>query len=339
MLRVMSAAAVAATLSFGFAVPAGAEPAPDGATAPGSEPTAAVDAAADSARIVEIREISPTHSVVDVYSPSMGRVISNDVLRPATGGSLPTLYLLNGALGNEDGVGWINNSGAPAFFADKNVTVVLPIGGRFSFYTDWDRADPVLGVNMWQTYLTQELPPVMDAHFSGTGLDAVAGLSMSGGPALDLAIQAPGRYRAAASFSGCPAPSSFLASFGISTMIASGLNNPFNMWGLPGSAAWRAHDPALNVEKLRGTAVYVSASRGATGAVDRIPAGAIPPIGGMVVEGLVHRCTEMFVDALNAANVPATVSMRDTGAHTWALFEDQLREAWRTTIAPALATR
>jgi diacylglycerol O-acyltransferase / trehalose O-mycolyltransferase len=30
--------------------------------------------------------------------------------------------------------------------------------------------------------------------------------------------------------------------------------------------------------------------------------------------------------------------MRDTGAHTWALFEDQLREAWQTTIAPALGT-
>lgn len=331
--RTVSVVTLTAALSLGLGGPAGAQP------VPAPEPAAPSDAAAEVPHIVDVRELSPTHTVVDVYSPAMRRVISNDVLRPATGGSLPTLYLLNGALGNEDGVGWINNSGAPGFFADKNVTVVLPIGGRFSFYTDWVHPDPVLGVNMWQTYLTRELPPVMDAHFGGTGANAVAGLSMSGGPALDLAIQAPDVYRAAASFSGCPAPSNLLATVGISTMIASGLNNPFNMWGLPGSPEWRAHDPALNVEKLRGTAVYVSASRGATGTVDRIPDGALPPIGGMVVEGLVNRCTELFVDALNAADVPATVSMRATGAHTWALFEDQLREAWATTIAPALGTR
>lgn len=291
------------------------------------------------AHVVGTRVLSPTHTVVDVYSPSMNRVIPNDVLRPAHGGSLPTLYLLNGVVGNEDGVGWINNSQAASFFADKNVTVVLPIGGRYSFYTDWNSPDLVLGVNKWQTYLTQELPAVMDREFGGTGLNAVAGLSMSAGPALDLAIQAPGLYRATAAFSGCPAPTAPLATLGITAVNAVGLANPFNMWGLPGSPEWHAHDPSLNAERLHGTAVYVSASRGAVGAVDRIPAGAFPPIDGMVVEAFTYRCTELFVDALRAANVPATVSMRATGAHTWGLFEDQLREAWGTTIAPALRTR
>ncbi|WP_241996829.1 alpha/beta hydrolase family protein [Rhodococcus sp. SMB37] len=322
------------------AQPAAEPQSPEGTVA--SKETAVSENTAVSDRaphVVETREISPTHTVVDVYSPAMDRVISNDVLRPAHGGSLPTLYLLNGALGGEDGVGWMNNSQAPAFFVDKNVTVVLPIGGRFSFYTDWGAPDPILGINMWETYLTRELPGVIDREFGGTGLNAVAGLSMSGGPALDLAIQAPELYQAAASLSGCPAPSNLLASVGISTMIASGLNNPFNMWGPPGSRGWKAHDPAANAAKLSGTAVYVSASRGAVGAVDQIPEGAIPPVGGMVVEALVHRCTAMFVDSLEAAGVPATVSMRDTGAHTWALFEDQLREAWSTTIAPALQTR
>src|SRR5690606_6289294 len=108
-------------------------------------------------------------------------------------------------LGNEDGVGWINDSQVTNFFADKDVTVVLPIGGRFSFYTDWNAPDPLLGTYRWQTYLTRELPAAIDGEFGGTGRNAVAGLSMSGGPALDLAIQAPGLYRAAASFSGCPA--------------------------------------------------------------------------------------------------------------------------------------
>ncbi len=60
---------------------------------------------------------------------------------------------------------------------------------------------------------------------------------MSGASALDLAIQAPGLYRATASLSGCPPPPPVVHSLprGISAMIAGGLNNPFNMWGLPGS--------------------------------------------------------------------------------------------------------
>lgn len=289
------------------------------------------------ARVVGDRAITDTHSILDVYSPSMDKVISNDILRPASGGALPTLYLLNGALGNEDGVGWLNNSSVADFFADKNVTVVIPIGGRFSFYTDWQSPDPVLGKNKWQTYLTDELPRALEQRFGSTGRTGVAGLSMSGGPALDLAAQAPERFDAAASLSGCPAPSNPFATIGISAMIAGGMNNPFNMWGPPGSPGWAEHDPAVNVEKLRGTALYVSASAGRPGPVDRIPAGAVPPFGGMAVEALVNYCTSLFVDAVHRHGVPATISMRERGAHTWPLFEDQLREAWTTTIGPALS--
>nr|WP_296773347.1 alpha/beta hydrolase family protein [Rhodococcus sp. (in: high G+C Gram-positive bacteria)] len=292
---------------------------------------------AESAHVVDFRVLSDNHSVLDVYSPSMNSVISNDILRPASGGVLPTLYLLNGALGNEDGVGWLNNSSIEDFFVDKNVTVVMPVGGRFSFYTDWQSPDPVLGNYQWQTYLTRELPSAIDQQFGSTGRNAVAGLSMSGGPALDLAVQAPNMFDAAASLSGCPAPSNPFAMAGISAMIAGGLNNPFNMWGVPTSHGWYEHDPAVNVEKLRGTAVYVSASAGRPGPVDRIPAGAVPPFGGIAVEALVNYCTSLFVDALHRSGVPATISMRDSGAHTWPLFEDQLREAWTTTIAPAIA--
>lgn len=293
----------------------------------------------EGVRVVASRAVSDTHVVLDVYSPSMDKVISNDVLRPRSGGTLPTLFLLNGALGNEDGVGWMNNSAVEEFFVDKNVTVVMPIGGRFSFYTDWQAPDPVLGVYKWQTYLTHELPQAVASAFGSTGNNAVAGLSMSGGPALDLAAHAPDVFDAAASFSGCPAPSDPLASAGISAMIAGGLNNPFNMWGPPGATGWRDHDPAVNVEKLRGTDLYVSASEGVPGPVDRIPVGAFPPVGGAVVEALVNYCTALFVDALHRSGVPAVVSMREQGAHTWPLFEDQLRDAWFSTLGPALGAQ
>jgi diacylglycerol O-acyltransferase / trehalose O-mycolyltransferase len=337
-VRLLLTAAVAAVVvTAGSVVPAAAAPA---VPSPGSAETndSGSSSGGGGVGVVERRPVSATREVIEVFSPAMGRVIANEVLRPAGSAPAPMLLLLNGALGNEDGVGWLNNSNIESFFADEHVTVVLPIGGRFSFYTDWQSPDPVLGINRWQTYLTHELPTAIETVYGGTGRRAVAGLSMSGAPALDLAAQTPGVFQAAASLSGCPAPSHPLAVAGISAMIAGGLNNPFNMWGPPGAPGWRAHDPAVNVERLRGTAVYVSASTGNTGPIDRIPAGALPPVGGMIVEALVHYCTSVFVDALRAAQVPATVSMRTEGAHTWALFEDQLREAWHTTLAPALHT-
>ena len=299
-------------------------------------PTAA---AQDGPRVVGVRDLTPTHSVVDVYSPAMDKVVSNDVLRPRGGGAAPTLYLLNGALGNEDGVGWINNSGAVGFFADKAVNVVLPIGGRLSFYTDWLADDALIGRNKWQTYLTAELPAVMDRHLGSTRRNAVAGVSMSGGPALDLAVQAPGLYRAAASLSGCPASSHPLAQAAISVMIGGALTNPFAMWGVPGAPGWTQHDPAQNAHRLRGTAVYAASASGMPGPVDDIPAGSPFPVGGAAVEAMVNVCTGLFADAVRAAGVPATISMRDHGSHSWALFEDELRDAWYSTIAPALGTR
>ncbi|GAA3184792.1 hypothetical protein GCM10020255_080840 [Rhodococcus baikonurensis] len=66
----------------------------------------------------------------------------------------PTLYLLNGAGGGEDSATWEGRTDVLDFFADKNVNVVTPLEGAFSYYTDWQKDDPVLGRNKWQTFLT-----------------------------------------------------------------------------------------------------------------------------------------------------------------------------------------
>jgi len=148
---------------------------------------------------------------ISVYSPSMGRDIPLQVLRPAdTSRPAPTLYLLNGVDGGKDDATWSVRTDAPKFFADKHVNVVTPLGGAFSYYTDWERPDPGLaksgnnnGVNMWTTFLTEELPPVIDSMLATTGENALAGLSMAGTSVLDLAMAAPALYNSVGSFSGC----------------------------------------------------------------------------------------------------------------------------------------
>ncbi len=145
-------------------------------------------------------------SRIDVYSPSMDRWIANDVISPAGGGPAPTFYLLTGVGGGEDGISWFNNTGVRDFFDDKHVNVVMPVGGKFSMYTDWNADDPVLGRNKWQTYLTKELPAAVNARYNTTGVNALGGVSMAGGPVLDLAIQSPGTYRQSARTAAVRAP-------------------------------------------------------------------------------------------------------------------------------------
>lgn len=81
----------------------------------------------------------------------MGRSVTVEVL-PAPDGArpAPTLYLLNGVDGGSGiggwsaGSNWFTKTDATEFFADKQVNVVMPVGGGASFYTDW-RGRPAIG--------------------------------------------------------------------------------------------------------------------------------------------------------------------------------------------------
>ncbi|WP_342319631.1 alpha/beta hydrolase-fold protein [Corynebacterium mayonis] len=122
--------------------------------------------------------------------PSMGREVKNDILLPGGTDSTeprPTFYLMMGADGAGGGFTWHNSSDYESFFATKHVNVVTPKGSISSMQADWYREDPKTGLNKWLTYMTKELPPLIDATFHGTSRDAIAGISMSGGPAISIA--------------------------------------------------------------------------------------------------------------------------------------------------------
>ena len=313
-----SAATLASVLVFLSPHPAAADPQP-------------------AARITDVEQVTNRWQKISVYSPSMDKVIVNDVFRAPGNAPAPTFYLLNGIDGGLDNKGWFGLTDIPGFFGDKKVNVVSPIGGPYSYYTDWIADDPALGRNKWQTYLTKELPPVIDRELGANGRNAIGGLSMSGGSALDLAIQAPGLYRGAGSYSGCPATSDPKQYTQIALSLLPSGGNPANMWGPQGSAEWIAHDPSKNAAKLRGVAVYAAASQGNVGPVDNLPPDFPTPVGGQIVESITLDCTQQFADAAKAAGVPVTFVVRPEGAHTWGLFDSEMRESWNTVIGPALA--
>ncbi|MCF8609004.1 esterase family protein [Gordonia sp. HY285] len=257
-------------------------------------------------------EAAPSRALVEfpVYSPSMHRTVMNNVLPAPGGGKAPVLYLLHGAGGGSDHIGWEWNTRYREFLRNKDVTVVSPVGGAGSFYTDWRSRDRKLGLNKWQTYLTRELLAAVNRHFGGNGRNAIAGVSMSGGPAIDLAARAPRLYRAAASYSGCPAQAlGFPAVMG--TVIGQG-GNPLNMW-TPGD--YVVHDPVLNAARLRGKAIYISA-------------------GDAGLELPVRACSDASAAALRAQGIRVT-SDGLRGEHSWDVFEAGLRQSWRV-IGPAI---
>ncbi len=274
-----------------------------------------------AADVVGEESLGGSVSRVDVYSPAMDRVVSNRVIR-AAGGPAPTLYLLTGIGGGLDGISWWDDTDVREFFADKHVNVVMPVGGAYSMYTDWVADDPVVGRGRWQTFLTRELPAALDEHLGATGANAIAGVSMSGGSAIDLAIQAPGRYRAVASYSGCPWAADPVGIALVSAQLARGGANPANMWGIPGAAHWQAHDAFSHAGALAGKTVYLSAASGAPGPIDQggIP---FPP-----VEMIASTCTAAFAGRLAEIGIPATHVNRPQGSHTWGQFEADLHDSW-----------
>ncbi|WP_446225606.1 alpha/beta hydrolase [Nocardia sp. IBHARD005] len=136
-----------------------------------------------------------------VYSAAMQKDITVDVQRPVDE-SKPAgnAYLVSGLDAGEGTASWQVSSDALTFLADKQVNVILPIGGRGSYYTDWYKEDPRLGLNKWKTFFTEELPPILDATLGSTGLNSLAGFSTSGTSVLQLAEAKPGLLTALAEF-------------------------------------------------------------------------------------------------------------------------------------------
>ena len=284
---------------------------------------------------------------LDVYSSAMGRNIRVQFQGPGgSAGAAPAatssraVYLLDGLRAQDDYSGWDINTPAFEWFHDSGISVVMPVGGQSSFYTDWYSPSSFNNQTYtyrWETFLTQELPAWLAANkqVSATG-NGVVGLSMSGGSALILSAYHPGQFRYAASLSGFLNPSALLMQQAIRvSMLDSGSYNVDNMWGPPWDGAWKRNDPVKQVSRIvaNGTRLWIYC---APGQIAGSPAGGATPLdegadpnqalNASSLEGMAVQSNKDFQAAYQkAGGSNATFQFPAAGNHAWPYWGAQLQ--------------
>src|SRR6476620_11192175 len=267
-----------------------------------------------------------------VPSPSMGRDIK---IQFQKGTGSHAVYLLDGLRAQDDYNGWDINTQAFEWFLDTPLSIVMPVGGQSSFYSDW--YSPACGKSgcqtyKWETFLTQELPAYLQANkdVKPTGSAAV-GLSMAGSASMTLAIYHPEQFPYAASLSG------FLnLSEGWWPMLVNmsmgdaGGYKADDMWGKTEdpNSAWKRNDPMVQMSTLvaNNTRIWVYCGNGTPSDLSAgLSAGNL--FNAKFLEGFTLRTNKTFQENYIAAGGKNGVfNFPSGGTHQWNYWGAQLQQ-------------
>lgn len=266
---------------------------------------------------------------LDVPSPSMGR----DIRIQFQYSGPHSVYLLDGLRAQDDFNGWDINTAAFEWYDQSGLSVVMPVGGQSSFYTDWYEPSQGNGhtyTYKWETFLTNELPRwLTDNRGIAPSRHAAVGLSMAASSALTLAIWHPQQFVYAAALSGALNPSEgwWPTLIGIA-MNDAGRFNAESMWGPSSDPAWKRNDPMENMDRLvaNNTRVWIYSG---TGKASDFDSGAT--VGNLAaakfLEKFLGRTSKTFQEEYLAAggrngvfNFPAD------GTHSWNYWGQQLQQ-------------
>jgi diacylglycerol O-acyltransferase / trehalose O-mycolyltransferase len=263
---------------------------------------------------------------LDVPSAGMGREIK--VQFQSGGNNAPALYLLDGMRARDDFNGWDIETPAFEWYYQSGISVIMPVGGQSSFYTDWyapacGSKDGGCKTYKWETFLTSELPQYLEANkqVKSTGSAAV-GLSMAGSSALTLATYHPQQFIYAGAMSGLLDPSQGMGPslIGLAMGDAGGYKAK-DMWGPKEDPAWQRNDPLINVGKVvaNNTRIWVYCGDGKPSELggDNLPA--------KFLEGFVRKSNLKYQEAYAAAGGHnAVFNLTANGTHSWEYWGQQL---------------
>lgn len=313
-----------------------------------------VDESIDKTRFVEVERYRKDESGNEqayeywiVESKAMKRQITVEVVpsRITDQGAAPVLYMLDGVGAPISSTGWAHQAEIADRLKDENVHIVNPAGAYASYYSDWEKADPVLGFNKWETFLTEELPAVVKSQLEardGAAVSdkaAVGGISMGGQAAMHLAATYPELYDGVMAFSGFYSTMDQLGYQTVRMSVETRGGNVENMWGPHRSKRWQENDTVSHVQGLKNTAVYFSSGNGVAGEDDYVEykfgQKPIEMATGLILERGVLEGTKSFEKALKAKGIEHQVDYSETGMHNWPNFLKNFDAGW-AHIKPAL---
>jgi diacylglycerol O-acyltransferase / trehalose O-mycolyltransferase / mycolyltransferase Ag85 len=247
------------------------------------------------------------------------------------GTNAPGVYLLDGLRAQDDFNGWDINTPAFEWFYQSGVSVVMPVGGQSSFYTDWyspSSFNDQTYTYKWETFLTQELPAYLAStkQVSTTG-NGIVGLSMAGGAGLILSAYHPAQFSYAASLSGFLNPSTLFMKQAIRVaMLDAGGYNVDDMWGPPWDSAWKRNDPVVQVDRIvaNRTRLWIYCAPGGGPLDENVDPG--QSFNANSLESLAINSNKRFQEKYaKAGGSNATFVFPPEGNHSWAYWGQQLQ--------------
>lgn len=292
-----------------------------------------------SVKVIDGRQLLATIVPKALARPVTVRILLPVDYNPHADQRYPVLYLFPGTSGHS--YDWMTVGDAPKTLAPyRLITVSSDIGfdgDGGSWFTNWVDQHTALGPSQWETYDIHELIPWIDANFdtirSRTGR-AVAGLSMGGYGATELAARHPDLFVQQAAFSGAPEIDRDLeARLGAEAVIGA------TMVGLNGVEAnapygnhvtdeinWEGHDPARLITNLRPIKLWFATADGLPGQYDDPVTDPVGYLGSGTIESLTHISTDLFVKHLREAHMSAYVYDYGKGTHTWPYWARDLKK-------------
>jgi S-formylglutathione hydrolase FrmB len=259
-----------------------------------------------------------------IDSPAAGRIVKVRLLLPAEFDAQPTtrwpvLYLLGGQSGTHDG--WTLYMDVETLTAPTDLLVVMPDAGaddpNGASFTDWWNGGKG-GPPAWETFHLVELRQLLERNWHAGDKRAIAGASAGGYGAMEYAARQPEMFLFAGSYSGG----------GLHPFTGSSSGpEPNAKWGDPVAQAdiWKANDPYLNAETLRGRALFVAYGNGEPGALDNYAISPWDPTG--ETERYCAAQSAAFVQRLRDLSIPVTVFAYGNGTHGAAYFSRDLEQS------------
>lgn len=234
--------------------------------------------------------------------------------------SYPVMYLLHDAPGSY--LSWTRDGEVFDKIKDLAVIAIMPDGGSGNpgWYSNW-----LDGSFQWETFHMEVMLPYLERQLRvlGDGHRAVAGPSMGGYGSMYYSAIYPGRFAAAAGFSGAvdflhldraSALYAFIAGF-------SGVTPGQAIWGDPiqNFAKWEAQDPGTHVANLSATRIYLTSGNGLPGGPhENLPAGAAE----YGIEPFLLTMNQSFAGTLEDAGVEHETWFYGPGYHNWPYYRD-----------------